>query len=593
MNAAFFRSLNSKIVLPVIKELPVILVFFFLIKANLMEFFQDNDYDSVWDYVSVFSIWFLYAYIIAVIICISKKTWVRWLWYMLLLSIYAVSCFLATNFEMKIGPTLITLLVETNKREAGEFMSVYFLTAASLKVYIKVAIYIALIFLVELGYRKYCLERIKRFRSIYASILIIFLLFAGIIRWSHYSDYFNFNKPDDEDALEYPASDIYTRLFCSLCIESKQSSVVERAIDVSLNAGKATTVYEKCDSLNVIFVIGESFIKSHASLYGYPLVTTPNLQLQKEKGNLYAFTDVITPYNYTSMSVKNMMSCNSLRESEKWFNCPYFPVLFKKAGYNVYFWSNQHETTDGTVYEYALNSYLYHQKFSDSIYEKTNSKPSEYDGQLFDDFKQSCIDSLKSPNNLFLFHLSGQHMVFTMRFPQTEEHKRFTIKDIQNNHSYIDEKKLQYIADYDNAILYGDYVLAEMMKSFADWNAVLVFLSDHGEEVYDYRNRMGRSYTDKIDSLYLKYQYEIPFVIWCSDRFKSNYPDVVNNIQEAVAKPFMIDDVCQLLFHLGGIQSDYYHPERDVLSKEYVPKERIIRGGEINYDGYFKKSVIN
>ena len=179
MNAAFFRSLNSKIVLPVIKELPVILVFFFLIKANLMEFFQDNDYDSVWDYVSVFSIWFLYAYIIAVIICISKKTWVRWLWYMLLLSIYAVSCFLATNFEMKIGPTLITLLVETNKREAGEFMSVYFLTAASLKVYIKVAIYIALIFLVELGYRKYCLERIKRFRSIYASILIIFLLFAG------------------------------------------------------------------------------------------------------------------------------------------------------------------------------------------------------------------------------------------------------------------------------------------------------------------------------------------------------------------------------------------------------------------------------
>lgn len=287
------------------------------------------------------------------------------------------------------------------------------------------------------------------------------------------------------------------------------------------------------------------------------------------------------------------MSCNSLRESEKWFNCPYFPVLFKKAGYNVYFWSNQHETTDGTVYEYALNSYLYHQKFSDSIYEKTNSKPSEYDGQLFDDFKQSCIDSLKSPNNLFLFHLSGQHMVFTMRFPQTEEHKRFTIKDIQNNHSYIDEKKLQYIADYDNAILYGDYVLAEMMKSFADWNAVLVFLSDHGEEVYDYRNRMGRSYTDKIDSLYLKYQYEIPFVIWCSDRFKSNYPDVVNNIQEAVAKPFMIDDVCQLLFHLGGIRSDYYHPERDVLSKEYVPKERIIRGGEINYDGYFKKSVIN
>lgn len=588
-----FRLLSSKIVQPVIEELPIILVFFFIIKANLMEFFQDNDYDTVWDYVSVFSIWFLYSYFIAATISISKRIWVRWLWYILLLSIYAISCFLAANFEMKICPTLITLLVETNEREAGEFMSVYFLTATSIKVYVKIAIYIAIIVFLELGYRKYYLERIKRFRSVCVSIVIMFLLFAGIIRWSQYSDYFNINKPDDEDALDFPASDIYTRLFCSLCIESKQSSVIERAIDVSLNAGKATTVYEKSDSLNVIFVIGESFIKSHASLYGYPLVTTPNLQLQKEKGNLFAFTDVITPYNYTSMSVKNMMSCNSLGESEKWFDCPYFPVLFKNAGYNVYFWSNQHEATDGSVYEYALSSYLYNQKFSDSVYEKTNAKPLEYDGLLVDDFKKSCIDSLKSPQNLFLFHLSGQHTVFTSRFPQTEEHKRFTIKDIHKEEPYINKTKLQYIADYDNAILYGDGVLAQMMQLFADRNAVLVFLSDHGEEVYDYRDRMGRSYTDKVDSLYLRYQYEIPFVIWCSDRFKRNYPDVVNNIQEAVTKPFMIDNVCQLLFHLGGLQSDYYYPERDVLSKEYVPKERIIRGGEINYDGYFKKSVIN
>ena len=68
---------------------------------------------------------------------------------------------------------------------------------------------------------------------------------------------------------------------------------------------------------------------------------------------------------------------------------------------------------------------------------------------------------------------------------------------------------------------------------------------------------------------------------------------MLNNIQEAVTKPFMTDNVCQLLFHLGGLQSDYYHPELDVLSKEYIPRERIIRGGEINFDGFFKKSVIN
>ena len=85
-----FRLLSSKIVQPVIEELPIILVFFFIIKANLMEFFQDNDYDTVWDYVSVFSIWFLYSYFIATTISISKRIWVRWLWYILLLSIISV-----------------------------------------------------------------------------------------------------------------------------------------------------------------------------------------------------------------------------------------------------------------------------------------------------------------------------------------------------------------------------------------------------------------------------------------------------------------------------------------------------------------------
>lgn len=578
-----FRLLSSKIVQPVIQELPIILVFFIFIKANLMEFFQDNDYDSVWDYLSVFSIWFLYSYFIAAIICIFNRTWVRWLWYILLLSIYAISCFLAANFEMRIGPTLITLLVETNEREAGEFMSVYFLTAASIKVYIKIAIYIAIIFIMELGYRKYILERIKQCRSVFASMLIVFLLLAGLIRWSQYPDYFNVNEPDDEDTLDFPANDIYTRLFCSLCIESKQASVIDRAINVSLNAGKANTIYEESDSLCVIFVIGESFIKSHASLYGYPLITTPNLQLQKKKRNLYVFTDVITPYNYTSMSVKNMMSCNSLGESEKWFNYPYFPVLFKKAGYNVYFWSNQHEASDGSVYEYALNSYLYNQKLSNFTYEKINSQTFAYDGQLFENFKQTCINSLSRPNNLFIFHLSGQHTVFASRFPQTSEHKRFSFNDIHRNDPYLDKTKLQYIADYDNAILYGDYVLAQMTSLFVNRNAVLVFLSDHGEEVFDYRDRMGRSYTDNIDSLFLKYQYEIPFVIWCSDLFKNKYPDVVKNIAEAVSKPFMIDNVCQMLFYLGGVKTDYYHSERNVLSPNYCIKDRNIRGG-FNYD---------
>ena len=65
MNVMKCRLWASKLVLPVIKELPIILMFFLFIKANLIQFFQNNDLDSFWDYFSVFSIYFLYAYFIA------------------------------------------------------------------------------------------------------------------------------------------------------------------------------------------------------------------------------------------------------------------------------------------------------------------------------------------------------------------------------------------------------------------------------------------------------------------------------------------------------------------------------------------------
>ena len=394
MHALSIRSLCSKIVFPVIREFPIILVFFVLIKVNLIEFFQDNDLDSVWDYISVFSVWFLYIYFIAVTICFFKKQWVRWLWYALLFSVYAVSCFIAAHFEMQICPALMTLLVETNRSETEEFLNTYLFTSVSIKIYIKIAVYIVFAVLVELGYRRYLQNRKVRLDNIWAAFLIVSLLFAGLFRWSQYSDYFHFSQPDDEDVLDFPANDIYTRLFCSICIESKQSNVILKAVDVSLNAGNATTIIKDNDSLNVIFVIGESFIKSHSNLYGYPLMTTPNLQSQKEKGNLFAFTDVITPYNYTSMSVKNMMSCNSICDSEKWYNLPYFPVLFKKAGYRVYFWSNQHRTTNGSVYQYALDSYLYNPMLSSYTYDNTNRKTFDYDGKLVDDFNKTIIDTI-------------------------------------------------------------------------------------------------------------------------------------------------------------------------------------------------------
>lgn len=581
------RHFLTKMVTPIIKELPIILVFFFIIKTSIIEQVTILGLDNLEELVVTLSLWFLYAYVIAASICAVNKTWLRCFWYFFLYSIYAVAYFIGSNFEMRISPTLFTLLFETNGRESGEFLEAYAFCSKSIGVYIKIFIFVIITVIIEFVYRRYIFPRIRLARigigSYVFSFVVIGILCTGVCGCTRFIDFFHLNTNNGTDLLEYPADDIYTRLFCSLYFSYHSSDDIEKAVDASLHSADATTVIEESDSLKIIFVIGESYNKMHAGLYGYPLQTTPNLQELKERGNLYVFSDVVTPYNFTSMSLKNMLSCNSIMDSEKWYDYPFFPILFRKAGYDVYFWDNQRDFFSDSNWQYAVNSYLYNSKLSEKTYSQNNKVDFLYDEQLVDDYRELYNNSPQS-KSLVLFHLKGQHVGYGLRYPQSSQFVKFTPDDIHRNDDFLDAMKKQLIANYDNATYYNDYVLSQIIDLFSKDNAILVYLSDHGEEIYDYRDFRGRSYTGTVTPQYLKCQFDIPFIIWCSDKYMMKYPETIKSIQESVNKPFMIDNVCHLFFHLGRIQTKYYHPDRDVLSPQYAIKDRWIRGGESNYD---------
>jgi len=67
----------------------------------------------------------------------------------------------------------------------------------------------------------------------------------------------------------------------------------EIAVRNSINASKKHLEYAGEDSLNVILIIGESYNKYHASIYGYALPTTPHLEKEQNMGNLCVFTDAV------------------------------------------------------------------------------------------------------------------------------------------------------------------------------------------------------------------------------------------------------------------------------------------------------------
>ncbi len=356
---------------------------------------------------------------------------------------------------------------------------------------------------------------------------------------------------------------------------------IKQAVATSIDADVPQQEFDT-DSLNVIYVIGESYNKWHAHLYGYTLPTTPHLDEERKKGNLFVFEDVVTPFNGTSLVMKNTLCCNSMRYNEKWSDKPYFPTLFKKAGYDVFFWDNEKWDEMPVFFGISLEAFIYNDELSKATYTQLNERVYQYDGLLIEDFQRNT--KRQNTRQLIMFHLYGQHVTTSERYPHQKPFDRFRTEDIKRKTSWLNDDKRQMIAEYDNATLYNDHVLKQIIDLYRNENTVLLYFSDHGDECYDYRDSFGRvKFDPETQPEGIHCQYDVPFMIWCSDKYMERNPRVVDNIKQSLHKPFRTDEICQVLFHLANLKTEYYRPECDLLSPQYVKYQRTVGDG-IMYD---------
>lgn len=125
------------------------------------------------------------------------------------------------------------------------------------------------------------------------------------------------------------------------------------------------------------------------------------------------------------------------------------------------------------------------------------------------------------------------------------------------------------MANYDNSILYTDYVLNEIIKNFSQEDAIILYISDHGEELFNEINNFTHANTQE--------GLEIPFIVWCSERFKEKHFEKYKSIQNAKHKPFMTDDLIHTILDLCDIESKDYDKKRSLFNKNYEEKrQRII-----------------
>lgn len=68
-------------------------------------------------------------------------------------------------------------------------------------------------------------------------------------------------------------------------------------------------------------------------------------------------------------------------------------------------------------------------------------------------------------------------------------------------------------------------------------------------------------------------------MIWCSDKYMERNPDIVRDIKQSLHKPFRTDDICQVVFHLARLRTEFYRPKYDLLSPLYVKYKRTLGNG--------------
>ena len=536
---------------------------------------------------------FFQAWLAAAVIELLHWRIIKWLSYAMVYTLFITELVLEWHFGMYLSPTILTLLVETNGQESSEFLSALFKQQNFGITIAYIALLIAANVTLEMGHRRInaaisSAKTIKTLKVIAALLLVSGAVFTTI----SYAGLFSCHEMNDIDEWRTHRrnpDDVVTKFIVAIFDTRLSASEMNSANEQARNITVVPQQHDS-DSINVILVIGESFIRDHASLYGYPLHTTPFMDAEQQAGRLFAFTDAVSPYNQTTKVIRNLISCNSLGDGEHWSSAPPLTAVFKKNGYWVSMQDNQ-KSTDGHIlselFEFSLATYLYSPLMAEACYNEMNDKTYDYDGQLIDAYRKQMAKGTDATHRFTVFHLMGQHVSFNCRYPHDHTFCHFTADSTAyRKEQWLTDEMRQEIADYDNATLYNDDVIRRITELYAGSNTVVLYLSDHGEEVYDYRPRSGRddfSYGTDIKQG-IRHQYCIPYIIWCSEKYKESHPAVVDRLRQYTGRPVAIDNTCQLLFHLAELTTPYYRSQRDVLSDDYHCPPRMLND-EVNYEG--------
>nr|WP_154325403.1 phosphoethanolamine transferase CptA [Pantoea sp. 201603H] len=472
-------------------------------------------------------------------------------------------------YNQQFSESVLFILFESNSNEAREFFTEYFSAtmAAVLLIYTLIALFLW--------------TRIKPLSfsplnqltgSVIVLIVLLFPVGQSVLRGSGWA-----NAGNHLISRMVPAAP--WQLIFSYVLYQQQLTEMDALLMKNNRLPPLSNLTD--DSGNaprtLVLVIGESTTRSRMSLYGYGRETNPNLMaLKKSDANLSVFQHVVTSRPYTIEILQQALTFGDEHDPDRYLTAPSMLNLMKQAGYKTFWITNQQTITERntmlTVFSRQTDQQFYLNQ------ERSQDSPS-YDSHVLSPFQKVLADP--ATRKFIVVHLLGTHIKYRYRYPNSD--KYFT--NAQGLPAGLTAKQIAESNDYDNAVRFNDYVLSRLIKTFSatDPNGFLLYLSDHGEEVFQTppHDRQGRNENSPTRAMYT-----IPFILWTSPRWAADHP---RDYSTMLDRKYSSAHLIQTWSDLAGLRYDLYKPQQSLVNAQFMPETRWIgdphkRGGLHSFD---------
>lgn len=299
-----------------------------------------------------------------------------------------------------------------------------------------------------------------------------------------------------------------------------------------------------------VLIVGESAARNHWSLYGYPRNTNPLLSQRKE---LKVFKHVLCPTPpHTAINIQKLLTFSTTKNFKMDKVSPSIIQIAKKAGFKTIWLSNQ------VLLGKSNNMTTVLAKQADKKQFLNISKGISHDEILLPPLKEALNDP--APKKLIIMHLFGNHSLYKERYPSS--FAKFSGKEGITSKVELSKTALSRINEYDNSVLYQDHVLNEILTLVQAQADSMVFVPDHGEEVYDEIDFNGHS-----EVYGTKGMYQIPLLLWAKD---------TTGLTIDLNRKFISENLINSVSQLYGWSYPSQDLSKSLLSDSYVNDEVLV-----------------